>query len=457
MQKRLRFALFAICSLCVALTVGCGGGGKKAVSFSNVTVETEAKVGPFGGKYIVIEVKGSATNGTGEALKADAMPSITWDGGSIEPTLSQDELAPKESCDVSWETHLDVKGTEVPELTFSGDVEFEGLDEAQAQLNEQLQAIGKGYSEDEAKKKEEAEKKEAAEAEAERKRSEDEQALRAYVGKSASEAGDAARGMGYDVLFEDSHGMTVNERLEDGGDPEARAAKVTDVKVYADHWLYGTSAVFKLDYEDPDMRDVWGGGSEASAAEHEGPRFKFSDVTVSVLWNGSHTFGAALFVEGNVTNQWPETASAIDLPELRMVAKDKAEMPRLGTDEERVYKLETGKPVHFRYFFSPDMNYSEWEFRQKDDNTYEGLDGVTEEISSKMDAVWEEYLAYLAEEHEQDVAENQTKQNRCYVTPNGSAYHRTQGCRTLSRSDEIIETTRDEAEAKGYVPCDACY
>lgn len=454
MQKRNRLALIVLCALCVALTVGCGT--KKAVSFSGVTVETEAKVGLFGGKYIVIEVKGSAANGTGETLKADGMPTISWDGGKIEPTLSQDELGPKETCDVRWETHLDVEGTEVPELSFAANVEFEGLDEAQAQLNEQLQAIRKGYYEEEVKRQEEEEKKEADEAEAERKRSEDEQALRAYVGKAASEAGDAARGMGYEVLFQDSHGMDVNARLE-GGDSEARSAKVTNVEVFVDHWLFGTSAVITLDYVDPDMRDVWESDSEASAA-HEEPRFKFSDVTVSVLWNQSNSFHATVRVEGNVTNQWQEVANPTELPQLQKVGDKKGQTSRLGEqDEDKLYRLEPGVPTHFLFLFSSDKAYGDWEFVQQGENTYEGLDGVTEEISSKMDAVWEEYLTYLGEKHEQDVAENQAKQNRCYVTPNGSAYHRTQGCRTLSRSDEIIETTRDEAEAEGYVSCDACY
>ena len=48
---------------------------------------------------------------------------------------------------------------------------------------------------------------------------------------------------------------------------------------------------------------------------------------------------------------------------------------------------------------------------------------MTDEIEYKLDAVWEEFLQITHETAEQRRAENQIKYNRCYVTPNGDAYH----------------------------------
>ena len=42
-----------------------------------------------------------------------------------------------------------------------------------------------------------------------------------------------------------------------------------------------------------------------------------------------------------------------------------------------------------------------------------------------------------------------------YVTPSGSKYHAA-GCRTLSRSKNVIEMSKSEAEAQGYTACAVC-
>ncbi len=41
------------------------------------------------------------------------------------------------------------------------------------------------------------------------------------------------------------------------------------------------------------------------------------------------------------------------------------------------------------------------------------------------------------------------------ITPSGSKYHRS-GCRTLSRSKSLTETTKSQAAAQGYSPCAVC-
>ncbi len=201
--------------------------------------------------------------------------------------------------------------------------------------------------------------------------------------------------------------------------------------------------------------------SEDAKKEPDGPAITFSDVAVSVELHDSSVFSTSLLIEGNVTNNTAETMNVLALPKLLETYNDdtKDERPKLGVldDGEDIYDIEPGESVPFYYLSFPDDNYSDWEFEQQENYDFQGLDGVADDIEYKLDAVWEEFLQITREKSEQRRAENQAKYNRCYVTPNGGSYHRTQGCKTLSRSSEIEETTVDKAEAQGYVACEACY
>lgn len=43
-----------------------------------------------------------------------------------------------------------------------------------------------------------------------------------------------------------------------------------------------------------------------------------------------------------------------------------------------------------------------------------------------------------------------------YVTPSGTRYHLTQDCASLARSETVLETTEELAEAQGLPPCSRC-
>lgn len=53
---------------------------------------------------------------------------------------------------------------------------------------------------------------------------------------------------------------------------------------------------------------------------------------------------------------------------------------------------------------------------------------------------------------------SEPSQDVVYWTPNGSSYHSSERCRTLSRSKTILSGTIDEAIASGHAdPCGVCY
>lgn len=200
---------------------------------------------------------------------------------------------------------------------------------------------------------------------------------------------------------------------------------------------------------------------EAEGGKSSDAVITFTDVVVSVELHDSSVFATTLRVEGNVTNNTSKTLSVTSLPLLLETYESDVNdvRPTFGNpdSEEKVYDLEPGETASFYYLSFPKNNYSDWDFEAQDKIDLQGLDGVADDIEYKLDAVWNEYLEITREDTERRRAENQAAFNRCYVTPNGNAYHRTQGCRTLSRSSEIIEMTREEAEAQGYVACEACY
>ena len=210
-------------------------------------------------------------------------------------------------------------------------------------------------------------------------------------------------------------------------------------------------------------RNKAGEGNDADGTAGEQivePVISFSDVAVSVELHDSFLFATTLRVEGNVTNETSKTISVSDLPMLLNTYQDDVteEWPTLGNldGNEKVYDLAPGESSSFYYLSFPSGHNGDWEFKQRSKYELRGLDGVADDIESKLDSAYEEHLEHSREETERKRAENEAKMNRCFVTPNGSAYHRVEGCRTLSRSDEIYETTVDEAKAQGYVACDVC-
>ena len=87
-----------------------------------------------------------------------------------------------------------------------------------------------------------------------------------------------------------------------------------------------------------------------------------------------------------------------------------------------------------------------WVEDSKSGATYEGLDGIADELAA---------ITTEAIDSAPSVA-SAANENVCYVTPDGYAFHNRRGCPRLSRSNEVYEMTISEAQDLGYEPCDSC-
>lgn len=248
-MRNLRYVLLLVCAVCVFLVCGCGsaGGAGKILDFADADIKAEARDGFFGGRYASFEVTASVTNNTGKPINEDNLPSLSWDGGEAKPRLSQDKLLERETCNVTWKEELAVNGSEIPELSFSGDVEYTGLDDCQSDLNGRLQDIAAKYAADDAAREEERAAKEKANAEAKQKREGDKEALGACKGKTAYEAYEVASGTDFEPKFLDVADVDVTNDVSDKS--EAGKAKVTEVNIAEAGWFNGDEVSFTLDYE----------------------------------------------------------------------------------------------------------------------------------------------------------------------------------------------------------------
>lgn len=261
-MKKTRFWIVVAIAACLALLTACGGEPEppKVLNFTQMEVSTDTRTGFFGGRYASFKVTGSVTNNTGNPVNVDNIPVLTWDNEKLKAETSQEKLLDGETCDVTWEKEISFKGSDIPELSFSGSVEFAGLDDCQTELNEQLQAIASGFAdkdaeEEAARKKREQEAEEArkqAEQEAEEARQKEEAdkaALTACKGKSASEAKKVASGTDYKPIFKDSYDVDVTSDITDTSD--AGLATVTKVTIENGGFFPDPKVTFTLDYTDP--------------------------------------------------------------------------------------------------------------------------------------------------------------------------------------------------------------
>lgn len=82
----------------------------------------------------------------------------------------------------------------------------------------------------------------------------------------------------------------------------------------------------------------------------------------------------------------------------------------------------------------------------------------TQDAASGGQSRQDEQLASPEQQDQDQASENASQLSNVrhvYVTPNGKKYHK-RGCRTLSKSTEMIELTLSEAIAEGYTACKVC-
>lgn len=257
MMKTARLWRMITVAACLVLLTACGSSGgdmqvlepPKVLNFSNMKVESETRTGFFGGRYASFKVTGSVTNDTDNPINVDNLPVLTWDNGESTAETSQEKLLEGETCNVTWEKELTIDGSSVPELSFSGTVEYTGLDECQEELNSQLQTIASEYAAKDTAKEEERKAKEKEMADAAKKKEDDEAALNACEGASAVESKKVADGTDYTAFFKDSYGEDVTNDVKDGSD--AGLSKVIKVEVSDGGWFSDPSVTFTLDYTDP--------------------------------------------------------------------------------------------------------------------------------------------------------------------------------------------------------------
>lgn len=253
MKRYMRAALLLFLSSVTVLAV-CGlvGCKPKQLTFSSMDAKASAETGPFGGRYVAINVSGSLKNDTSDAISSSDLPQLVGGDVKIAADLAQDELKPGETCDVTWKQDIDYAGKPFPELAFSGGGTFEGLDEAQATVNEGLKKAADQFvkqDEDEAAKKAAEEKQKKAE---EEQKAAVVASLEACKGKTADEALKVAEGTEYKPAFVDSFDVDVTADVTDAASSSAaHSAKVTEVKVEEEGFFSVAKVTFVLDYVDP--------------------------------------------------------------------------------------------------------------------------------------------------------------------------------------------------------------
>ena len=273
-----------LASLLVSIpVVGCGSKAEEAkeetvvqeekaqaLSFADMDVECDTRTGFFGGQHISFTVKGTVTNDTDDPINESNLPTIKWAGGKAEPDASESKLLPGESCDVSYEGEIDVKDG-IPTFEFSGKVDFIGLEDAEAEINEGVKKAADGFAElDEQKQQEEAAEEERVD--------EMHSSLDSCKGLPAGDALEIAKETDYEPIFVDSFDVDVTSDVkESASDSAVRKALVTSVEIKEDGLFSDAKVTFTLDYVDPEAqqeRDDKAAKEEQRKAEKEAEKAK---------------------------------------------------------------------------------------------------------------------------------------------------------------------------------------
>lgn len=270
MLKRMLVMLVAV-TICATMLTCCGSKkdeptkAEKAsdLAFSDVKVECNSRDGFFGGRYAHFRVSASVKNESENPVNEDNMPELLSDDGKteIKPDLSQDKLLHGETCNISYEHEFDVKHDSLPKLSFSCKLSYNGLEDAEKEIDEGLKKVLNDYADEDTKKEKE---KEAAEA----KKEEAKKSVEACKGKTADEGLKAADVAGYSAKFKESKGVEVTSKVKDSSNKsDVHVAKITEVKLGESFGQ--TSVEFTLDYIDPDAQKEREAKETKEAAEKE--------------------------------------------------------------------------------------------------------------------------------------------------------------------------------------------
>ena len=251
--------LLAVLIICTIALVGCSSKSEPEVQeranklvFSDMKVECSNRDGFFGGRHAKFKVTGSVKNDTADPVNKDNMPTLVTDGDdtkTFKADLSQNKLLSGETCDVTYSGEIDLKEGEAQTVSFTCKLDVSGLDDAQKELNSDIQKIVGDYADEDAKKDAEKKQEEEESAKAKKKQEDDKKALEDCKGKTAVEAKKVAEGTDFKPRFNDSHDVDVTNSVKD--DSEAGAAKVTSVEVKDEGFLTDAKVTFVLDYVDP--------------------------------------------------------------------------------------------------------------------------------------------------------------------------------------------------------------
>ena len=292
LMKKLVWLVACVSVACALVcVVGCSSGGGEDVEeeklaslmFSQMEVACERRDGWFGARHAEFKVSGSVKNNTENPINKDNLPALEAEDSSesYEPKITQDKLLAGETCDVTYEGDLDVGDGNVSTLSFTGGFDFDGLQDAEAELNAKLKGVVDDYGQEDAEKEEAEAKrrqeKEAAEEEAEAekaaaeaKKQQDHSDLEACKGKTAAEALDIARGTDYECRFLDDFEVDVTDDVKTAADgSELSEAKVGKVEINEGGWFSSAGVTFRLDYVDPDAARERKEKEEQEAAEKE--------------------------------------------------------------------------------------------------------------------------------------------------------------------------------------------
>ena len=184
------------------------------------------------------------------------------------------------------------------------------------------------------------------------------------------------------------------------------------------------------------------------------PHIAYTDVNVSAIRDRNDT----IYVVVNLNANCDEKSGFDDQAIIHCKVSDRNpyEMRPLPTgwevgktNEGRSYSNEPLK-CSTRFNAEPGEVVSFWIDNPKSGATFEGLDGLVDQLTTlTTDAINTPLNSTPSPPVNSD-------ERVCYVTPNGYSYHSRKSCPRLSRSKELLEMTVGDAKDADYEPCDFC-
>lgn len=430
--------------------------GKTDLVFSDVKVECSNRDGLSGDRYAKFTLSGTVTRQTWRTAREEDMPRlVTGEEGyeEILPRLTDEQLSRGESCSFIYEHEFDITDNALSTLSYTCDRSTEGFDEALEKVNSGLKGVVDEYARKDAEKR-------AAEEEAERKAAEEEankRAVEGCKGKTTDEGMKIAKDAGYTVTFVDNAGADVTKEVEDSTDgSEARASTIKIVEIVSSE---RKEVTFTLDFEGAETKKAREEEEAKRKAEEEAkrpPHITYAEIDSSAI-RENRGGNSSVYVVIRFRANCEKDSTFYDQVTINCKVNDREPYDMRPLPAEWDIKDNEGRSYSnellqctTRFDANPGDTVSFWIDDPSTGATYEGLDGLAEQLTTiTQDAI--------NTPPEQAVSVGYGDDRTCYVTPNGYAYHSRAGCPRLSRSTEVYETTVGEAKDDGYEACDFCY